>query len=84
MLKMRCDQRRLRGTDWTAVTVDHNTQARFFYETKIRAWVYREEPSWFWLSLLLDLGVLRLLSAFATDVEVLIDALPQDDLGRCL
>lgn len=55
-----------------------------FYETKIRAWVYRGEPLWFWLSLLLDLGVLWLLSAFATDVEVLIDALPQDDLGRCL
>lgn len=86
MLKMRCDQQRQRGTGWTAVTVDHNTlrNSLFFYETKIRTWVYRGEPFWFWLSLVLDLGVLWPLSAFATDVEVLIDALPQDDLGRCL
>lgn len=82
MLKMRCDQQRQRGTGWTAV--DHNTLRLIFYETKIRARVYRLEPFWFWPSSLLDLGVLWLLSAFATDVEVLIDALPQDDLGRCL
>lgn len=46
--------------------------------------VYRRKTLWFWLSLLLDLGVLLLLRAFATDVELRIDALPQDDLGRCL
>lgn len=32
MLTMRCDQRRLRWTDWTAVTVDHNTQALFLWD----------------------------------------------------
>lgn len=30
MLKMRCDQQRLRGSGWTAVTVDHNTLRHYF------------------------------------------------------
>lgn len=64
--------------------MDHNTLRHFFNETKIRSCVYAEEPHWFWLNLLLDLEVLWLLSSFATDVEVLINALPQDDLGRGL
>lgn len=85
MLKMRCDRHGLRGTAWTAVTVDHNTPRHcFFLWDKDKGLVYRGETLWFWLSSPLDLGLLLLLRAFATDVELRIETLPQDDLGRCL
>lgn len=84
MLKMRCDRHWLREPAWTAVTVDHNTPRHCFLWDKDKGLVYRGETLWFWLGSPLDLGVLLLLRAFATDVELRTDALPQDDLGRCL
>lgn len=58
MLQMRCDRHWLKGPARTAVTVDHNTPRHCFLWDKDKGLVYRGETLWFWLSLLLDLGVL--------------------------